>query len=83
MSVMTIRLDEETREAMKRVRGINWSEVLRRRIREVVQQDLRENKVKALLMSQGLSRKPSKGYDSTKVIRFWRDGRYGPVRNGR
>ncbi|MFQ5838337.1 MAG: hypothetical protein ACE5HJ_06090 [Thermoplasmata archaeon] len=83
MPVMTIRLDEETREAMRRVRGVNWSQVLRQKIREVVQQRLRENKVKALLMAQELSREPAEGYDSTEVIRFWRDRRYGPVRSRR
>ncbi len=68
---------------MKRVQGVNWSEVVRQRIREVVQQQARENKVKALLISQELSRKPPEGYDGTKVIRFWRDRRYGPMRSRR
>jgi len=75
---MTIRLDPETKEAMRRTKGVNWSEALRQRIREIAEKHSRENKVKALLMSQKLSRKPAKGYDSTKTIRFWRDRRYGP-----
>jgi len=75
---MTIWLDPETKEAMRRTKGVNWSEALRQRIREIAEKHSRENKVKALLMSQKLSRKPAKGYDSTKTIRFWRDRRYGP-----
>lgn len=81
MSVITIRLDPETREAMRRTKGVNWSEALCQRIREIAEKQSRENKVKALLMSQKLSRKPAKGYDSTNTIRFWRDGRYGPRRD--
>jgi len=83
MRVITIRLDEETENAMKTVKGVNWSEVLRRRIREVSRRHSRQNKVKALLASQELSRKPAKGYDSTKTIRRWRDRKHGAVRAGR
>ncbi|MFQ6106131.1 MAG: hypothetical protein ACE5QF_00880 [Thermoplasmata archaeon] len=80
---MTIRLDPKTKEAMRRVKGVNWSEMLRQRIREIVEEHSRVNKVKALLTSQKLSRKAEKGYDTTKTIRFWRDRRYGPVRRRR
>lgn len=83
MAVFTIRLDDETREAMKHLRDVNWSEILRQRIREVLERRRRENKVKALLAMQELSRRPPEGYDSTRVIRFWRDHRYGPGRRGR
>lgn len=83
MRVITIRLDAETENAMKGVRGINWSEVLRRRIRDVSRRHSRQNKVKALLASQELSRKPAKGFDSTKVIRSWRARRHVAMRAGR
>jgi len=83
MRVITIRLDEETQDAMKNVKGVNWSEVLRRRIRDVARQRSRANKVKALLAAQSLSKKAPKGFDSTKVIRNWRDKRYGAPRGGR
>lgn len=68
---------------MKRVKGINWSELVREQIREVAQRRLRKNKVKALLAAQGFSREPAEGFDSTEVIRFWRERRYGPVRGRR
>lgn len=80
MPALTIRLDEETKQAMKRIRDINWSEILRQKIREVLEHREKENRVKALLISQELSRASPQGYDSTKVIRFWRDRRHGPVR---
>lgn len=60
---------------MKRVRDVNWSEVIREKIREVLERRRRENKVKALLAMQELSREPPEGYDSTRVIRYWRDHR--------
>ncbi len=83
MRVITVRLDAETEKAMQRVRGVNWSVVVRQRIREVARRHSRQNKVKALLAAQGLSRKPAKGFDSTKVIRTWRDRRHGALRSGR
>ncbi len=83
MPVITVRVDSETRDAMRRVHGVNWSEVLRQRIRDVVKERTRSNKVKALLANQELYRKAPKGYDSTKVIRKWRDTRYGPRRGRR
>ncbi len=83
MRVITIRLDAETENAMKKVKGVNWSEVLRRRIKEVSRRHSRQNKVKALLASQELTRKPAKGFDSTKAIRSWRERKHGAVRSGR
>lgn len=83
MPVITVRIDDETRQAMRRVKGVNWSEVARRAIREAAERKLRENKVKALLTFEELSRKPPKGFDSTKVIRYWRERRYGPMRRRR
>ncbi len=83
MPVITIRLDEDTREAMRRVQGVNWSEIIRQKIREVTDQHMKENRVKALLTMQELYRKAPPGFDSTKVIRYWRERRYGPRRGRR
>ena len=83
MRVITIRLDEETEKAMQKVKGVNWSEVLRWRIQEVAKMRSRHNKVKALLAAQELSRRPAKGFDSTREVRKWRDQRHGSMRGGR
>ena len=83
MPVITVRIDEATREAMQRHREINWSQAIRDRIREVLDAGVRRNKLKALLIAKELSRKPPAGYDSTKTIRYWRDHRYGPIRRRR
>jgi len=80
MRVITVRLDEETQTAMQKVKGVNWSEVLRWKIREVAKSRSRHNKVKALLAAQELSRPPAKGFDSSRTIRKWRDQRHGQVR---
>ena len=83
MSVITVRVDAETRKAMRRHRDINWSEVIRQRIRETLVRRSRRNKLKAVLIAEELSRKPPEGYDSTKVIRYWREQLYGPRRGRR
>jgi len=83
MPVITVRIDEATRDAMQRHRDVNWSEVIRSRIREVLERRSRRNKLKAVLIAEELSRKPPPGYDSTKTIRYWRERRFGPVRGRR
>lgn len=83
MPVITVRIDEATHDAMQRHREINWSEVIRDRIGEVLDRRSRRNKLKALMIAEELSRKPPAGYDSTKTIRYWRDQRYGPNRGRR
>lgn len=83
VAMISVRIDDATRKAMDRVKGVNWSEVARRAIREAADEALRKNKVKALLTFEALSRKPPKGFDSTKVIRYWREQRYGPSRRRR
>ena len=83
MPVITVRVDPETRDSMRRVKGVNWSEVVRQAIREEAERRMSENRIRALLTFQELSRKPPKGFDSTTVIRYWRDRRYGSMRGRR
>ena len=80
MAIVTVRVDPETKARMARMRHINWSAVLRERIHEVVAGRGARNPVKALLMTQRLSRKPAPGFDSSQAIRSWRENRYGPRR---
>ena len=83
MAIVTVRVDPETKARMARMRHVNWSAVLRERICEVLERRARENKLKAVLIAEDLSRKPPKGFDSTRAIRYWREHRYGPLRGRR
>ena len=83
MPLVTVRVDEETKERMEQVHGVNWSQVLRERIQQVLDQESRKNRMEALRIMERLSRKSPPGWDSTAFIRRMRDSRYGPGRGGR
>jgi hypothetical protein len=79
MEVVSVKVDKETREKMCRLSHVNWSETIRRAIevtiyteemkdRNVDPKDIREGMIIATSV-----RRPSKGWNSTKEIRKWRD----------
>jgi hypothetical protein len=77
MPVLTIRVDEDLKRAMDRLRDVTWSEVVRERIREVVEDRGRRNRLQALLLLERTKVKAVRGYDPTETIRSWRNRRYG------
>ncbi len=77
MAIVTLRVDEEMKRKMERQRHINWSEVLREAINRKLGQEGGRNLAKALLINDDLRRKAPRGWDSVKVIRYWREHRYG------
>ena len=81
--LVTVRVNDETKARMERLESINWSDVIRDRIYEVLDREARKNRMEALRIMEKLSRKPEPGWDSTKFIRQMRDSRYGPRRRGR
>lgn len=83
MPLVTIRVDDETKAQMERLENVNWSQVLRERIFEVLDREARRNRMEALRSMERLYRKAKPGWDSTKFIREMREKRYGPRRGGR
>ena len=77
MPVISVRVSEEIKRRMDRLKHINWSEVIRRAIIEVLEEEEGRNLAKALLINERIRKKAPKGWDSTELIRFWRDHRYG------
>lgn len=81
MEVVSIKVDSDTRERMRRLSSVNWSETIRRAIeRTIEEEELKERNVnpeeikKAKAMADSI-RRPSGGWDSTREIRKWRDSR--------
>lgn len=79
--VVSFRISRELKEKMDRLRHINWSEVVRRAIQEVVAREearLRGKDVarlkRAVLKSEELSRRVE-GWSSVEEIRRWRERR--------
>ena len=55
--------------------GVNWSAYLREVISQRVKQESERNVAEAVLLNEKLRRKAPKGWDSTRVIRDWRNRR--------
>ena len=62
------------KEEMDRV-DINWSAVVREAIKRRLEYEHEKDVVEAVLLNERLKRKAPKGWDSAKVIRFWRSQR--------
>jgi Arc/MetJ-type ribon-helix-helix transcriptional regulator len=75
MKLISVRVDDSLRRKMRKLRHVNWSEVIRSAIRERMRLELSENVAEAVLLNEKLRRKPKKGWESWKEIRKWRDRR--------
>ncbi|HDD34201.1 MAG: VapB-type antitoxin [Thermoprotei archaeon] len=81
-AVVSFRISRELKERMDKLKHINWSEVVRRAIYEVVVREevrLRRKDVeklrRAVLKSEELSRRVV-GWRSVEEIRRWRERRW-------
>ncbi len=54
---------------------VNWSAVFREAISRRLEYGRERNTSEAVLLNERLRRKAPEGWDSTKVIRFWRSRR--------
>jgi len=79
MSVVTIRLDEETRRKMKLLSHLNWSEVIRQAIvQKILEEENKKRKLDLKMLKEAAEitdkiRKPSPSWSSTEEIRKWRE----------
>lgn len=75
VATLTVRVDEELRERMKRLKHVNWSEVIRDSIRKKIEEDVGRNLAEAILLNEKLRKIAPEGWDSARVIREWRSKR--------
>jgi len=76
MTVITVRVDEETKRRMDSI-DVNWSEVIRHAIRRRIEEEKRKNLAKAVLINEEV-RKASRGeMKAEDIIRRFRDERRG------
>ena len=75
MANISVRVDEKMKKEMERLKQVNWSEVIRVAIKERLDQEKQKNLAKAVLINEKIRKKAPKGYDSTRIIREWRDRR--------
>jgi len=78
MSVISVRLDEETRRKMKLLSHLNWSEVIRQAIiQKILEEENKKRKLDPNILKEAAEltdkiRRPSPGWSSTEEIRKWR-----------
>lgn len=72
MASVTVRIPEELRKKMGQLKNVNWSEV----IRSAIEEEIRKAKMReASKRIDELREKHKIEWDSTKVIREWRERR--------
>lgn len=87
MATIAIRVPEELRKQMKKLRRVNWSEVARRAIADRIALELaQQGKDRAQiieasreadeLFEEARRRYGHVSYNSAETIRAWRDARY-------
>ena len=77
MTSISVRVPDEIKKKMKKLSHINWSEELRETILKIIYQEENKNIAKALLANEELRKDAPSKWDSTELIRYWRDNRYG------
>jgi Arc/MetJ-type ribon-helix-helix transcriptional regulator len=70
----SISLPESLKRQMEAV-DVNWSAFVREAIAKRLKQQGERDVAEALLINERLRRKPPTGWDSTRVIRYWRSKR--------
>jgi len=76
MTVFSVRIDEETRKLMEKVK-INWSEFIRNAIRNRVMEEERRNLAKAVLITERIRKRSVGEAKAEEIIRRFRDERRG------
>ena len=72
MSIVTVRVDEETKRKMAELGHINWSGVLREAIQRKLEQEKDRDMVKAVILNERVKRQAPRDWNSLTVIKAWR-----------
>lgn len=78
VEIVSARIDEETHRRMRRLRHVNWSEVVRAAIQDKIRDEEHKREVDMAQVEEALRlmdsiRRPIPGYDGVEEIRKWRD----------
>ena len=75
MPVVTVRVDDKLKRETERLTHINWSEVIRTVMEQKIEAEGERNLAEAVLLNERLRKKAPEGWDSTRVIKGWRQKR--------
>ncbi|MHA1791118.1 MAG: hypothetical protein ACTSVI_00650 [Promethearchaeota archaeon] len=77
MGMISVRVDDELKKLMEKIPYINWSEIIRKAIRDKINNEKEHDMAKAVLLNEKIRKKAPKGFNSTVIIRKFRDERLG------
>jgi len=73
MAIITVRIEDDLKRRMEKIKHINWSEVMRQAIIRVLGEEEGQNLAKAVLLNERNVIVPDEGYSSVEIIREWRE----------
>ena len=62
MAIISVRVSEEIKKRMEKLKHINWSEVIRKAIIEVLEEEEGRNLARAVLLNEKIRKRAPKGW---------------------
>ena len=75
MSKISVRVSDELKKEMEKYPHLNWSQIIREHIWDVIEEKKEKNLARAVLMTERLRKSAPKGFNSTDIIRRFREER--------
>lgn len=81
MGIISVRIDEETRQKMKKLSHLNWSEIIRQAIlQKIKEEESKKRRLDPKVLKEAMEitdriRRPSLSWSSVEEIRKWREMR--------
>ncbi len=76
MTNISVRIDPELKERMDKFKDLNWSAVIRDAIKKRIESETERNLAKAVLINERIIKKAPKDFNSSDIIRRFREERY-------
>jgi Arc/MetJ-type ribon-helix-helix transcriptional regulator len=76
MTNISVRIDPELKERMDKFKDLNWSAVIRNAIKKRIETETERNLAKAVLINERIIKKAPKDFNSSDIIRRFREERY-------
>ena len=76
MTNISVRIDPELKERMNTFKDLNWSAVIRDAIKKRIENETGRNLAKAVLINERIIKKAPKDFNSSDIIRRFREERY-------
>lgn len=76
MTTVSVRIDPELKKEMEKLNHLNWSEIIRQAIKKRLKNESEKNLAKAVLINDKLRKEAPEGFNSTELIRKFREKRH-------